>query len=91
MCNIYNIVSILFYYFIFIFLGLQSEHMEVPRLEVKSELQLPADATAIAMQAPSHVCDLHRSSQQCWILYPLSGARDYFTHILMDTSWVHFS
>ena len=31
--------------------------MEVPRLGVESELQLPADTTATATQGPSHVCD----------------------------------
>ena len=35
----------------------------------------------------SLVCDLHHRSQQCQILKPLSGARDW-TSILMDTSWV---
>ena len=34
------------------------------------------------------LCDLHYSSQQHWILNPLSEARDR-THILMDTSQVH--
>ena len=37
---------------------------------------------------PSLVCNLHHSSQQCWILNPLCKARDQ-THILMDTSRVH--
>ena len=50
--------------------------MEIPRLEVKLELQLPAYATATAMWDPSHICDLHHSSQQCWIPDPLSKARD---------------
>ena len=49
--------------------------MEVPRLGVESELQLPAYVTAIAMQDLSH------------ILNPLSQARDQ-TQIRMDTSWV---
>ena len=31
------------------------QHREVPRLRVESELQLPAYATAIAMQDPSHL------------------------------------
>ena len=35
----------------------------------------------------SHLCDLHRSSQQRWILNPLSEARDR-TYNLMDASWV---
>ena len=77
--------SFLFFYFFFVFLG---QHMEVPRLGVKLELQLPAYATAIAMADVSHVCDLHNSSQQCWILNPPSKARDR-TRILMDPGRVH--
>ena len=42
--------------------------MEVPRLGVESELQLPATATATATWDPSHVYDLHRSSWQHQIL-----------------------
>ena len=61
--------------------------MEVPRLGVKSELQLPAYTTATAAPDPSHICGLHHSSQQCWILNPLIEARD-LTHVLVDTSWV---
>ena len=49
--------------------------MEIPRLGVESELQLPAYVTATAMQDPSLVCDLHHSSQQCQILNPLSEIR----------------
>ena len=41
------------------------------------------------MQDPSHVCELHHSSQPCWILNPLSEARDP-TWVLRDTSWVHY-
>ena len=37
----------------------------------------------------SRVCDLYHSSWQCQMLNPLSKARDC-THILMDTSWVHY-
>ena len=62
--------------------------MEVPRLGVESELQLPAYDTATAMRDPSHVFDLHHSSWQRRILNPLSEARDQ-THILTDASWVH--
>ena len=51
-------------------------HMEVPRLGVKLELQLPAYTTATATQDLSHVCDLHYSSEQHQILNPLSKARD---------------
>ena len=59
--------------------------MEVPRLGVQSELYPLATATATAMWDPSHVCDLHHSSQQRQIPNPLSEARDQ-THILMDPS-----
>ena len=45
--------------------------------------------TAGASLFNSHICDLHHSSQQCQILNPLSEARDW-THILMDTSQVHY-
>ena len=62
-------------------------HMEVSKLGVKLELQLPAYTTATAMPDPSRVCSLHCSSQQCWILNPLSEARDR-TLVLMDTSRV---
>ena len=55
---------------------------------VESELQLPASTRAIAMPDPSHTCDLHHSSRQCWILSPLIEARDR-TCNLMVTSWVH--
>ena len=35
--------------------------MEVARLGVESELQLPAYTTATALQGPSHVCNLHHT------------------------------
>ena len=60
--------------------------MEVPRLGVQLELQLPAYTTATVMPDPSHVCDLHCTCQY-QILNPLSKARDG-TLILMDLSRV---
>ena len=63
--------------------------MEIPRLGLKSELQLLAYATAIAMWDPSHACDLYHSSWPHRILNPLSEARDQ-THILMDISQIRF-
>ena len=60
-----------FYFFLsffFCFLGLYPQHMEVPRLRVQSELQLPAYTTATAMEDPSQLWDLHHSSRQHWIL-----------------------
>ena len=61
---------------LFWFLELHLLHMDVPRLEVESELQLLAYTTATAVQDPSHVCDLHLSSWQHWILNTLIEARD---------------
>ena len=57
--------------------------MEVPRLEVESELQLPADTTATATWDPSQVCALHLGSWQHQILNPRSEASDQ-THVLLD-------
>ena len=59
--------------------------MEVPRLEVESELQLPAYAAAKAVPDPSSISDLHHSSWQCQILNQLSEARDQ-TRVLTDPS-----
>ena len=70
-------------------LGPPSQHMEVPRLVVESELQLPANTTAAAVPDLSHICNLHHSSWQRWILNPPNGARDQ-THILMGTSQVPY-
>ena len=46
----------------------------VPKLGVELELQLPAYTTAIATPDPSCICDQCYSSQQHWILNPLSEA-----------------
>ena len=75
--------------FSFCFLGLYLQHMEVPRLGVELDLQLPATTTARATQDPSCVCNLHHSSQQHRIPNTLSGARDRTCH-LMVTSQIHF-
>ena len=63
----------------FVFWGPHSWHMGVPRQGIKSGLYRPAYTTAKAKWDPSHVCDLHHSSQQCRILNPRSQTRD-LTH-----------
>ena len=50
--------------------------MEVLRLGVESELQLPAYTTATATRAPSRVFNLHRSSEQCQIPDPLGEGQN---------------
>ena len=57
--------------------------MEVPRLGVKLELQLPAYTTATGTQDLSCICDLHHSLGQRQILNPLSEARDQ-----TPSSWI---
>ena len=63
------------------------QHMEVPRIGVQSELQLPSYATA--MPGLSQVCDLNHSSRQLRILNPLNEAMDR-TCALMDASQICF-
>ena len=63
--------------------------MEVPRLGVESELQLPAYDTASATPNLSRVCDLHHSSQQCQIINPLNEARNG-TRTLVEWSWLRY-
>ena len=45
--------------------------------------------TATETQDPSHICNLHHSSWQRWILNSLSKARDQ-SHVLMGSSRVHY-
>ena len=55
---------LVFILFHFCFLGLHLQHMEVPRLGVQSELQLPVYATATAtLWDLSCICDLYHSSR----------------------------
>ena len=57
--------------------------MQIPRLGVKSELQLLAYNTATATPESSRICDLHYSSYQRRILNPLSEAR-----VELASSWI---
>ena len=80
---------ILNFFFFFVFLGLHLWHMEVPRLGVKTELQLPAYTTATETSDLSHVYNLHHSSWQGGILSPRSKAKNR-TSVLMDASQMSF-
>ena len=68
----------------FFFLWPHQWHKEVPRLEVKIRAAAASLHHSYSHTDPSHVCDLHHSSQQHWVFNPLSEARDR-THILVDT------
>ena len=87
-CN--KLICIIFFFFVFLsFLGPHPRHVEIPRLGVELELQLPAYATATAMQDTSHIYDLHHSSWQHRILNPVSEARDRICN-LMVPRWIRF-
>ena len=75
--------------FYFALLGPHLWHMEIPSPGVQLELQLPACATATAVQDLSCIWDLYHSSGQRQILNPWSEARDW-THNLLVSSWIHF-
>ena len=86
---ILKICHFFFSFYFFVFLGLHLQHMEVPRLGVELELQLPTYTTATVTLDLSHICHLHYSSQQCWILNLLSKVRNQ-TGVLMDTNWFRY-
>ena len=77
------------FFFFWSFLVTHPRHKEGPRLGVELELLLLAYARATAAPGPSHVCDLHHSSWQSWILHPLIEARDR-TRNVVGPSQIHF-
>jgi len=80
------ILFLLFIFFcLFVLSGAVPWHMEVPRLGLSSELQLPAYARATATWDPSCICDLHHSSQQRQIPNPLSEARDQTRNLMVPS------
>ena len=68
------VIFFFFCLFVLPFLGLHPWHMEVLRLGI-----------ATATQDPSHVCDLYHSSRQCWIINPLSEARDWTRNLTVPS------
>ena len=64
------------FHFFFSFLQLHLRHVAVPELELKSELQLPAYATATATRDLSHICNLCCSLWQHRILNLLIKGKD---------------
>ena len=69
----------------FCFLGPQAWYMEVPRLGVELELQLPVYAIATARPDPSRFCGRHHSSQQSQILYSLNKVRDRMRNLMVPS------
>ena len=56
--SVKNIIIIVIIIIILVFLGPHLQHMDIPRLGIESEMQLPAytTATAMAKPDPSHTC-----------------------------------
>ena len=69
-----------FLLFVFAFLGPHPQHMEIRRLGVEWELQMLAYTPATPVLDLSHICDLHHSSWQSWILSERPGIKP-------ETSW----
>ena len=88
---IHSFVQPIFFFFFFCFLLFRVIPAVYGSSQVrgwmKLELQLLAYTTATATPDLSHIFNLCHSSPQCWILNPLSGARDW-TCILVNTSQV---
>ena len=55
------ILDFILFIYLFRFLGPHPQHIEVPRLGIKSELQLLAYTIATATRDLSWICDLHNS------------------------------
>ena len=61
----YGVLSYVSVFFVVVvFIVPQQQCMDIPRLQVELELQLPAYTTAIAKRDLSCVCNLHCSSWQ---------------------------
>ena len=82
-----NNIQILDLFYFIVFLGPHLQHMEVSRLGVDLELQLPAFTTATAKPDPNHACDSYRISRQCQIPNPQSRAKDQ-TRVLMVLGFI---
>ena len=74
----------------FFFLGPHLQQMEVPRLGVELELQLLAHTTTTATQELRHICNLHHSSWQHWIVNPLNEARDQTCNLMNTSQVLHY-
>ena len=72
-----NYLSTFIYLFIFIF----SNQNQIEAIAA-------AYTTATATRDPSHVCNLHHRSWQCWILNPLSEDRDWTRNLRFPVRFV---
>ena len=68
-----------FLYYLFIYCLFRAAFAAYGSFQARGPIRAAAAShtTATAMRDPSRICDLHHSSEQCWILNPLSEARDW--------------
>ena len=66
------------------------QHMQVPRLGFKLQLQLQSYTTATAVPVLSCICNPRHSSHKCRILQPTEWAARNQICILMDTSLFYY-
>ena len=78
-----DFVGFFFFVVVVVFLGPHPKHMEVPRLGVKSELQVQAYTATTVIQDLRRIRGLYQSSKQCQILNSLGKTR-YGTSKHMD-------
>ena len=86
--HIYDLGQVSFFlsvFLSFVFLGPHLQHMEVPRLGIKSKLQLSATATATVIWDTSHVCNLYHTTAQDNARSPTHWAR---AGIEPTSSWI---
>ena len=83
----YSICLSVLSFFLFCFLGPHPWHMEVPRLRVKSKLQLLAYATSQPCQIWAGSVTYTTACGNAGSLTPWVGSRDW-THIFTDTTSV---
>ena len=82
--NLRSKLSISYFLFFFLYFFTCSIWM-FPGWGRIGQLQLLVYTTAIAMQYPCHICDLHQSSLQCQILNTLSKARDQTLNLMVPS------
>ena len=88
---IYKTAEVVFVLNLYIFFLFRAAPMSYQSSQARGQIRAIAAGLphSHSKQDPSCICDLHHSLWQCWIPDPLNEARDW-SHILMDTSWIHF-
>ena len=91
--RLHNHVFISFFFFLFfvfcLFRAIPAAYGGSQARGLIGATELPAYTTATATPEPSHVCNVHHSSQQCQIVNPLSEAMDRTRNFIVP-GWIRF-